>query len=129
MSKTLAFKPDTKSVKLIEQMYSCLNQGGQRIVEALPYLRQSCLKSIKGVFTKDELKLLVNYGDQFVKYHFFPKTLLFEMLKANKDDCVILFDKIMQLKPGQYYFLLDWCNCFHTAKKEYKLDKYVEELI
>lgn len=115
--KNIGFKiPDNEAQKLVE-IYPSLNFGAQRAVRSWVTLRQSTLRSLKGLFTELELefvtKLITNLNfepslahNQEILISLIKDTLEFEKPNQKTNlDSKSLIKKISTLKPAEIFFL------------------------
>jgi hypothetical protein len=135
--KPIAFKISDQKAEQLSKFYGNRNRGAQRAVESWIILRVNTILELKGIFTSDELLMMITnlYENTFDPKMTLSNEIFAQFIKSIcKDDASLsyikkLTDKIRNLTAAQVYFLSDWLDCYCTVREGKKdLDWSIENL-
>lgn len=131
-------------VERLKKIYGKHTPAAQRAVESWFVLRQSTLRDLKGIFTENELKLLIDnengslfnpetdYNPEFLAINVKDGCDFEELDKKWDVSLGVLIEKILKMKSAECLFLHDWIGQFWEGgyyKESRVLEEYIKELL
>jgi len=127
----------TKSPAILEYFsdtFRTRSYGAERAAEIYPLFREEALKSLKGVFTFDELELLSKIMESAIdrfelsKEIFLQKIQIYQGLHTSlkpveKEMVTVIIQKIGKLNSYEAIVLSEWLCSYHSFYEIYKGQK------